>query len=202
MLQLTQDITHDIPVHQLSKNSIAWIICRFFHRGKIVTLAVLDEKVSKALQEETEPFVLCGLSLGGVLALMALENNYPNLKGLVVSAPQYKAPSKVLLAIQSVVFKFAGNKMFTKMGLTKEQVSSLISSLSGLDLTKVLAENTLPMLILCGTKDKANLGTTRELAKLTPNSKLVEIVGGGHELNKEKPEEFARALVSFLKDCR
>jgi hypothetical protein len=40
MLHLTQDITHDIPVHQLSENAIAWIICRFFHRGKIVTLAV------------------------------------------------------------------------------------------------------------------------------------------------------------------
>jgi hypothetical protein len=54
MLQLTQDITHDIPVHQMSKNSIAWIIGRFFHRGKIVTLAVFGWNCLKSLEQKAE----------------------------------------------------------------------------------------------------------------------------------------------------
>lgn len=48
------------------------------------------ERLTERLQQESEPFILVGLSLGGVLALDLSRQDFPQLKGLVLAGTQYK----------------------------------------------------------------------------------------------------------------
>ena len=44
----------------------------------------VKERLMERLQQESEPFILVGLSLGGVLALDLSRQDFPQLKGLVL----------------------------------------------------------------------------------------------------------------------
>jgi len=54
--------------------------------------------------EMPQPLNLCGLSLGGVLALNYATDNPEKVKSLVLIATQYKMP-KTLLKVQAIIFK-------------------------------------------------------------------------------------------------
>jgi len=55
-----------------------------------------------------------------------------------------------------------------------------------------------PVLLLVGAADTPSLGPSRALAQRVPGAELVEIAGGGHVINLEKPLEYNRALGDFL----
>ncbi|WP_293887255.1 alpha/beta hydrolase, partial [Streptococcus sp. A12] len=58
------------------------------------------ERLMEYLQQESEPFILVGLSLGGVLALDLSSQDLPQLKGLVLSGTQYKLNTNLLYRLQ------------------------------------------------------------------------------------------------------
>ena len=123
----------------------------------------------------------------------------PYLKGIIISATQFESPNKYVMAFQNLVFCLLPSKIFKKFGLTKKQVLTITSSLKQLQLRDELNEMPLPTLIMCGSKDSPNLSASKELENLIPNASLTIISGGRHELNKDKPEEFANAINDFLK---
>jgi len=53
-------------------------------------------------------------------------------------------------------------------------------------------------LIICGSKDWINLSASKQLSKIINQSSLKIISKGGHELNREQPGEFAKAINDFL----
>ena len=56
-----------------------------------------------------------------------------------------------------------------------------------------------PTLVLCGTEDKATPpALSEELAALIPGSHLIMIEGAGHLANLERPAEFNAAVDTFL----
>ena len=54
-----------------------------------------------------------------------------------------------------------------------------------------------PVLVLCGSKDRANRKAARELAEQLPQARLHWIAGAGHEANLDSPEVMAELLRSF-----
>lgn len=163
-----------------------------------VDLNRLNKKVSAILDDLNEPYILCGLSLGGILVLQQAIRKKPLLKGIVVSAAQFESPSKVILAIQNVIFRLMPKKSFQHMNLTKKQLFGLVNSIRYLNLKEDLSKATIPSLIMCGSKDRVNLSAARELSRLMNPSTLKIIPNGGHELNREQPKEFAKAIQAFL----
>lgn len=144
------------------------------------------------------PVHLCGLSLGGILALdYALE--YPeNVKTLVLIGTPHKVP-KAAFALQNIVFRLLPQSAFTGMAFDKQNTFALGSSMKSLDFSSRIDRIQCPVLILCGEKDKANLKSACFLAKHIPKAELQIIQGTGHVVNEENPRILAERLNAFYR---
>lgn len=143
---------------------------------------------------------LCGLSLGGVLALNYAIDHPEKVHSLVLAAAQYKMP-KGLLRIQNVLFSVMPEKAFSQTGLRKKDMIALCASMMELDFGTSLSEIHCPTLIVCGQRDSANQKASRELAGQIPRAQMKIIPGAGHEINTDTPEEFAKLLYAFYEAC-
>ena len=156
------------------------------------------ESIYQHLSEETEPFVLIGLSLGAALTLELSSYDLPNLQGLVLSGCPLKLAGNILFKIQLMIFKLLPKSFFEKRGANKALMVGVSEELKTLDLTDISRTCPYPTLLICGSKDKPNLSSMRSIHKLISESQFQIIPDGPHVLNKEKPKEFAEITRSFL----
>ena len=156
------------------------------------------ERVYQHLAQETESFILVGLSLGAVLALELSSYDLPNLQGLVLSGCPLKLAGNILFKIQLMIFKLLPKSFFEKRGANKALMVGVSEELKTLDLTDIAGICPYPTLLICGSKDKPNLSSMRSIHKLISESQFQIIPDGPHVLNKEKPKEFAEITRSFL----
>lgn len=142
-------------------------------------------------------FCLCGLSLGGVLALQYAANHPQRLNSLILMGAQYRSP-KLLLAIQNLIFRFMKESNFQGLGFGKDDFIRLCATTGQVNLTAALPGIPCPTLVLCGENDSPNKKAALGLSSGIPGSKLVFIPQAGHELNKDCPEKLADILQKFL----
>ena len=164
--------------------------------GKAATYGELYAAFSGECDKEHDEIVLCGLSLGAVLALNYAIDHPDKVKALVLIAAQYKMPKK-LLKFQNMLFRFMPNTMFKQFGLKKADVISLCDTMAELDFRDSLCKVSCPALIVCGEKDNANKKASKELASYLSDSHFHELLKAGHEANIESPEELATVLQEF-----
>ena len=119
---------------------------------------------------EKAPLHLCGLSLGGVLALAYAAHR----------------PERV-----------ASRTAFESLGLTKRQMRGLSLSMATLEIPALLPRVRCRTLVLCGEKDRANRKAARQLQEGLSNAAMQTIDGAGHEANREAPEALSAALAAF-----
>ena len=169
--------------------------------GKDVTYKELYSAFSEVCDKEDEEIVLCGLSLGAVLALNYAIDHPDKIKALVLIAAQYKMPEK-LLKFQNVLFRLMPNSMFKQTGFTKADVISLCGTMAELDFTESLHNVSCPVLIVCGEKDHANKKASKELTRYLSKSFFYELLKTGHEVNIEAPEEIAIVLQKFYDNIK
>ena len=156
------------------------------------------ERLTECLQQESEPFILVGLSLGGVLALELSSQDLPHLKGLVLSGTQYKLKTNLLYRLQILLFRLLPKQVFEKQGANKQHMLQILTELKSLNLTNTAKTCPLPSLVICGSKDGANHASSKKLANLLPKGHYLEIADGGHLLNTQKPHELAEAIKEFV----
>lgn len=142
---------------------------------------------------ETEPFRICGLSLGATLALDYAIRHKDKVASLILIGVQYKVPS-LLIDFQNVLFRFMPNKAFESMGLSKRDVIKLTHSMRSLDFSEKLDEIECPVVIVCGEKDTANLKAAQSMKTALPQAELHIIPDAGHEVNKCAPKAIAAIL--------
>ena len=159
----------------------------------------IRKKVLNLLQDQRQPFVLVGLSLGGVLALDLSQNDLPLLKGLVLSGTQYKLKGNWLYLLQLWLFRTIPKWVFKKQGADKQQMLTLLEDLVDLDLSQAARSTQVPSLVICGSKDRANLNASRSLKNLLPQASLKLIENGGHTLNTQSSEQLAQEIKTFIK---
>ena len=160
------------------------------------------ERVYQHLAQETEPFILVGLSLGAALALELSSYDLPNLQGLVLSGCPLKLAGNILFKIQLMIFKLLPKSFFEKRGANKALMVGVSEELKTLDLTDIAGICPYPTLLICGSKDKPNLSSMRSIHKLISESQFQIIPDGPHVLNKEKPKEFAGTVKDFLESLK
>ena len=156
------------------------------------------ESIYQHLSEETEPFVLIGLSLGAALALELSSYDLPNLQALVLSGCPLKLAGNIPFYIQLLIFKLLPKRTFEKQGADKSLLVGVSEELKTLDLTDISRTCPYPTLLICGSKDKPNLSSMRSLHKLISESQFQIIPDGPHVLNRAKPKEFAEQIKPFL----
>lgn len=169
--------------------------------GKDVTYKELYSAFSEVCDKEDEEIVLCGLSLGAVLALNYAIDHPDKTKALVLIAAQYKMPEK-LLKFQNALFRLMPNSMFKQIGFKKADVISLCGTMAKLDFTDSLHNVSCPVLIVCGEKDHANKKASKELTCYLSKSFFYELLKTGHEVNIEAPEEIAILLQKFYDNIK
>ena len=142
------------------------------------------------------PVHLCGLSLGGILALDYALDHPENVKTLVLIGTPHRVP-KGAFALQNVVFRFLPESTFASMAFDKRDTFALGNSMKDLDFSGRLGELRCPTLILCGEKDGANLKSARFMAGHIPGAELQVIGNTGHVVNEENPKALAEQLNEF-----
>lgn len=84
--------------------------------GKDVTYSNIFAQLENRYADTPEPFVLCGLSLGAILALDYAIRHENQVSSLVLIGVQYKVPS-LLIDFQNIVFRCMPCKVFEDMGI-------------------------------------------------------------------------------------
>lgn len=173
--------------------------------------------------------VLCGISMGGYIALRAIELSKTKIKGLILCDTNCVADSnegkmKRFNSIEQVV---AGGKRdftegFIKNVFTEETLSNkpgtvqflrdvimstsdkticstLLALASRTDTCNSLLNINIPTLIIRGENDKLmSEDQTKQLADGITQADQVSISNSGHLPNLENPEDFNKAINTFL----
>lgn len=141
----------------------------------------------------TEPVHLVGLSLGAVMALQIAISHPDKVVSLFISAPQAKLP-QLLMSLQRVLMRLLPAKWVCPPQLSKAELFGVLDSLKYLDLTSQLSALRIPVTVVCGSRDKANLPASRKIARLIPEARFTVIPGVGHQWHVTHPQLFAEYL--------
>ena len=142
------------------------------------------------------PVHLCGLSLGGILALDYTLEHPEAVKTPVLIGTPHKVP-KAAFALQNVVFRLLPQSTFASMAFDKKNTFALGNSMRDLDFSGRVQKIRCPTLILCGEKDRANIKSAQFLSQNIKGAQLQSITQTGHVVNEENPGALAERLNEF-----
>lgn len=117
--------------------------------GREVCYQGLYLAFSEYCKQFSEALNICGLSLGGVLALQYGIENPDKINSLALAATQYTMPKK-LLQLQSILFKLMPKRAFQGMGISKPDFISLSKSMMDLYFQNDLKHINSPVMAICG----------------------------------------------------
>lgn len=142
---------------------------------------------------------LCGLSLGGILALDYVSEYPEKVNSIILIGTPYEIP-KHLFQIQTMIFRFMPKATFKTMGCSKEAVIALLHSMETLDIKYKLDRIHCKSLILCGKKDKVNMKSAELLHQHIKESDFIIVDDASHEVNKDNPKNLSKIIYNFWKD--
>lgn len=164
--------------------------------GKEATYENLYAAFSGYCGSVSEKFHLCGISLGGILALNYALDVPERVESLVLIGTPYKIP-RAAFAFQNLIFRFLPEAVFETMAFGKKDTFVLGNSMKYLDFGGRLRELRCPVLIICGEKDWANRKAAGYLYENIRNARLNIVKDTGHVVNEEKPEKLAKILEGY-----
>ena len=164
--------------------------------GKEASYENLYSSFVKYCNEFDGQIHLCGLSLGGILALNFALDFPQKVKTLVLIGTPYKVP-KVAFSFQNIIFRFLPKSIFETMAFDKKNTFALGDTMKNLDFSDRVKNIKCPTLILCGKKDSANMKSADYLSQSIRSAELKIIENTGHVVNQEKPKALADILNEY-----
>lgn len=166
-------------------------------RGREINYSNLYAAFSEYCAELSEPLNICGLSLGGIIALQYGIEHPDQIHSLVLIGTQYVMPAK-LLKFQNLVFRLMPDSAFKAMGFGKQDFIHLSKSMMNLNFQHDLKKIKCPVLVVCGAKDRANKQAALQLKEQLPFAEFTMIAKAGHEVNVQAPRQLSCVLHSFF----
>ena len=164
--------------------------------GKEASYENLYSSFVKYCNEFDGQIHLCGLSLGGILALNFALDFPQQVKTLVLIGTPYKVP-KVAFSFQNIIFRFLPKSIFETMAFDKKNTFALGDTMKNLDFSDRVKNIKCPTLILCGKKDSANMKSADYLSQSIRSAELKIIENTGHVVNEENPKALADILNEY-----
>lgn len=164
--------------------------------GKEASYENLYSSFVKYCNEFDGQIHLCGLSLGGILALNFALDFPQKVKTLVLIGTPYKVP-KVAFSFQNIIFRFLPKSIFETMAFDKKNTFALGDIMKNLDFSDRVKNIKCPTLILCGKKDSANMKSADYLSQSIRSAELKIIENTGHVVNEENPKALADILNEY-----
>lgn len=168
-------------------------------QSKEVTFDNLYKVFSEYCDEISDKLDLCGISLGGMLALKYTFTNPEKVNSLVLIGTQYKIP-KLLFALQGIIFRCLPNSVFGNSGFSKENFITLTNSMKNIDFCDEISKIECKTLVICGEKDSANKKATNNLHQLLKNSDISFVANSKHEVNTQNPKELSEIISKFYSE--
>ena len=171
--------------------------------------------------------VLCGLSIGGMIAMEVCRRRPDAVRGMVLSdtsdviGPREFWDGRMLEVRERGLEAIAGPVMERWFGasfrrdlsteaggwanlLARAPIEGYLGSCAALrdaDLVAHVAELRCPAVCVCGSEDASTTpSAVRRLASRLPDAKYVEVPGAGHLVPVERPSEFANIINRFLEE--
>lgn len=139
---------------------------------------------------------VCGLSLGAMVATQLAIDAPQRVRTLVLSGSQVR-PNPVLMRLQIGISRLLPERIVPRGEISKPAMVAILEAVAAIDFRADLAGIVAPTLVLCGSRDPANLPAARQLAAEIPDARLQVIHGGGHAVNTQLPARFAEILHAF-----
>lgn len=203
---------YNILIHGLGQNADSWHQTKVNLKKKniivetpnLFDIAKIEEMSYPNLYQSFKNYCngqkgklnLCGLSLGGVLALSFAKENPEKVNSMILIGTPYKIP-KMIFKIQNLVFHIMPKTNFEKLGLSKKDFLALTHSMENLNIARNLEQITCPTLILCGARDKVNQKSAKLLNQNIIHSTFQIIDNSQHEVNLDNPEKLASVISNF-----
>ena len=140
---------------------------------------------------------LCGLSLGGILALNYAIDYPEKVEKLILIGTPHKVP-KIMFSIQNVFFKLLPKSIFETMAFDKKDTFILGKTMKRLDFSNKVHKVQCPTLVISGEKDSANIKSAYYLSEHIKNAELKIIANTGHIVNEENPKELASVISEYM----
>lgn len=161
--------------------------------------ATLERSVFESLDREEAAFHLCGLSLGGVLALRYAASRPESVHKLILIGTPIYIP-RLIMSLQMAMFRLLKEEKFEGLGLSKKNFISLAQSLRKIDLSDRLKDIKAPSLVLVGEKDKMMHKQAQKMAQDIANADFAVIPGARHVVNTDQPQELREKIYHFLNE--
>jgi pimeloyl-ACP methyl ester carboxylesterase len=188
----------------------------------------IEEMAQALLDEHPGPLVLCGASMGGMIAMEAARRAGPRLGGLALFGTSARPETDAMRALREGVIPLfeqgrmaevlranlplafapgqASNPVLTQQYMAmvmRAGAAQLVQQNRAVmvrpDARLHLAKLSCPVLLLCGESDKLTPPElTHEIAGLVPQAEVRILAGCGHMLTLEKPVEVSAALLEWL----
>ncbi|EKD71078.1 MAG: alpha/beta hydrolase fold protein [uncultured bacterium] len=195
--------------------------------GQAIMMSDYADEVSQLLDHlDIKSAVIGGESMGGYIALAFLEKFPKKVEGLILSdtqsiadSPETKAKREATAVdviehgTENLINEFISKalspdasektRMFLKYVLEKQDKMAIASALRGMalrhDTSNILANSSLPILILTGEKDKViSPQQSQNMHALAKNSKLIVIPNAGHLSSLEQPKKWINAVIDMF----
>jgi 3-oxoadipate enol-lactonase len=161
------------------------------------TLADAARELRDLLDERgIERVHVCGLSLGAMTATRLALDFPDRVASLVLSGSQVR-PHPALMLIQRGIVRMLPERTAAGMAMTKAQWLGALRVVADADFRAGLPSIQAPTLVLCGSRDVANIPAARELAARIPGAELRIVPRAGHPWNVQFPELFSRTIADF-----
>lgn len=188
----------------------------------------IEDMAQALLDEHPSPLVLCGASMGGMIAMEAARRAGPRLRGLALLGTSARPETEAMRALREGVIPLfeqgrmaevlraniplafapgqASNPVLTQQYMAmvmRAGAAQLVQQNRAVmvrpDARLHLPGVSCPVLLLCGESDKLTPPElTHEIAGFVPQAEVRILPGCGHMLTLEKPAEVSEALVGWL----
>jgi pimeloyl-ACP methyl ester carboxylesterase len=190
--------------------------------------STLPEMARALLAEHSGGLVLCGASMGGILAFEVLRQAPQRVRGVALLGTTARPDSPEVAALRASAFAMieagryeemiSGNVPFSfhadrlderelvdayldmlRRAGPDQLVRQNLATAARPDSRPLLPTLRCPALVLCGDSDAVTtVAASREIAELVPGAELGLIARCGHMLTMEQPREVNAALLGWL----
>jgi pimeloyl-ACP methyl ester carboxylesterase len=188
----------------------------------------IEDMARALLQENAGPLVLCGASMGGMVAMEAARQAPERIRGLALLGTNARPETEEMRALrEAAIVLFAQGRVeeviepnvalafhperaadatlvasyleFVLRAGAEQLVRQNRAVIDRPDARAHLAQLRCPVLVMCGDADQLTpLECSQEIATLVPHAELRIVPRCGHMLTMERPQEVNVALAAWL----
>lgn len=160
-----------------------------------------SEAIFDLAARQRRPAYLCGLSAGAMVAMKTAAEHADVIAGLIVSGAQV-TPAQTAPKTLRLYRRIPGwtARLFSDVE-NRSGWHDLIDELAAADLTSALPLITAPTLVLCGSRDRANLPAAHLITDCVAGAHLWVVPHVGHMWNAQAPKLFNDVVAQFVSSC-